>query len=260
MIIGGFDLETGTDFKAGTPVEDNWITELGAVQWDTELGLPVSMMNKLILPGDNVIADNASEYTGITQDMIERWGHEEDVAMREFYDMWQTSDAMMAHNALGFDKPIIEKLIATKYSDWDWKPQVWIDSRIDIPYPWNCKHTNLTYLSAFHQVWNPFGHRAITDTLVMLGIADKYDWDEILESAKSPQVRVRAVTDAPNWNNAESMKVFNATKDKIKAAGFRWDSVNKVWELETKKIWVERNAPEWEFNWKIIQGENNDQY
>lgn len=259
MIILGVDLETGNSFS-DEDVSQNWITELGAVLWDTELGMPVAMMNKLIFPSGREIAKEASEYTGITQDMLDTWGSSVEEVFMEFNKMWKFADFVMAHNGNGFDKPIIENHISKGFTEMEWPERIWIDSKVDIEYPWNCVQKNLTYLSAFHQCWNSWPHRAIGDVLTMLAVASKYDWNRIVEVAQSPQVRVRAVTKAPNWNCEASMKEFNAVKDKIKQAGFRWDPIAKTWELESKKLLVENQSKDWEFNWKIIEGVNNDQF
>ena len=129
---------------------------------------------------------------------------------------------------------------------------------IDVPFPTNCKSRNLTYLSAFHKILNCFAHRAVTDVLTMFEVVKQYDWEEVIANANSPVVRARAITAAPNWNNKESMEVFNAQKDLIKKAGFRWDGEAKTWERETKQVFIEKESPEWEFQWKLIEGERNE--
>ena len=50
MKLLGVDLETGGSFDADI-IKDNFITEIGAVLWDTELGQPVKMLNELVFMG-----------------------------------------------------------------------------------------------------------------------------------------------------------------------------------------------------------------
>ena len=45
MKILGIDIETGAKFD--TPKEENFITEIGAVLWDTDLGCPGKLDRKL---------------------------------------------------------------------------------------------------------------------------------------------------------------------------------------------------------------------
>ena len=107
MILLGLDIETGAAFNA--PKEENFITELGLVLWDTELdddGAPVGLWNFLINQDKEVHADPA-DYTGITTEMIKRWGVPLENAQGFLTYCLKQCDYVVAHNGREFDIPII---------------------------------------------------------------------------------------------------------------------------------------------------------
>ena len=245
MLILGIDLETGGSFDA--PLEDNFITELGAVLWDTETNTPVQMINSLI-DCKRDICQEAEDYTGISTEMARTYGKKMHLVLEDLKPMFDQCNYVLAHNGLRFDKPILDEVFPCNH-------RTWIDSLIDVPYPKNCTSKNLTYLAGFHKILNCFQHRAITDVLTMFEVVSKYDWQTIIAVADTPIVRARAIMAAPNWKSATSMAAFNVEKDLVKKAGFKWDATNKTWEIETRELLIGQRSQEWDFKWKIIQGE-----
>lgn len=234
MILLGLDLETGGAFDA--PIEENFVTEVGAVLYDTKIGQPVRIYSELLHWEDENISHEATEYTGITNDLVQRWGQSPKFVACELRSLIKSCDAIVAHNGLGFDKPILVNWSELKESV-NSKP--WIDTTIDVPYPNNCRSRNLTYLTAFHRLMNPFPHRAVTDVMLMLEILNLYDVDDIFKTAQSPLVKVVA-------------NVSFAEKDLAKAQGFMWDGTNKKWYKNRRKRTLDNTDTDaWGFNYSL---------
>lgn len=239
MLLLGFDLETGGSFDL--PLEENWITEIGAALWDTGTNTPVEMMNTLILPEGKEICEEAEEYTGITTTQCITHGVSEEVALTRFNEMASKADYLVAHNGAAFDIPILVNYY--KRLGWDTPGKVLIDTMTDIPYPNNCKSRNLTYLNGFHLVLNSFPHRAITDVLAMLTILSKYDFDRVQEIVHSPKMNVVAKFSYPKERSLppgmsfkDAMDKFNKVKNEVKNLGFKWQPESKQWVLSTREI------------------------
>lgn len=239
MILLGLDLETGGSFDK--PLEKNFVTEIGMVLWDTEQKAPVKIYNEIILWPGTLVADEAAEYNGVTQQMTQDWGVPPDRARSALCEFLKRADYVVAHNGRAFDLPIVMQT----WSDCGADQKIWIDTMEDVPYPKDCRSRNLTYLTAFHKLLNPFPHRAVTDVLIMLEILAQYDINEVIKRAEAPRWRIEAVC------------LPFARKDEAKTMGFRWDAPNKIWyknyndyELENagftacgkKKNYVDKNG------------------
>lgn len=209
MIICGIDLET-----TGLNPEVDQITEVGAVLWDTEINAPIKFFNKLIKIKGSVPSEIV-ELTGITDELLEKYGEQPDDVWADFAVFADEGDAFMAHNA-PFDRAFLEKEFAGIDGD------LWIDSSVDIDYPGQISTRKLTHLAAEHGFVNPFAHRAISDVLTMLQIAAHYNWDDIVKNAKTPNVTLRAL-------------VTYEQNQKAKGRGYRWDSTKKLWVKQVKE-------------------------
>lgn len=205
MLLLGIDLETGGDFNS--PPENNFITELGFVVWDTELGQPVRLENFLI-DEDKEIHPKAVQYTGITTKMVRTYCTQIGIVWTVLSVWASKADYIVAHNGCKFDKQVIEAF-AKRHKLPPLPDKVWLDTMTDINYPENCMSRNLTYLSAFHKILNYFQHRAVTDVLTMFEVMFMYPLEDIINNAKDPILTVRALTSFQE-------------KDKAKEAGFYW--------------------------------------
>ncbi len=243
MILLGLDLETGAEFEKD--IEDNFITEVGLVLWDTDHG-PVSIYSQILDQGKEVCAQ-AEQYTGISTEVVKKYGNpflrEVAATIMMYIDK---ADYIVAHNGLEFDRNVLRLFLKQELEDNDLKrydEKVMIDSMIDVPYTENCKSRNLTYLAGFHLILNCFPHRAITDVMTMLSVMLKYPMEQILESAHSPMVEYVWKQDYPNKRKFKDIKdyiiamtEFDRRKDLAKANNFRWDADNKLWILKCRKI------------------------
>ena len=238
-LLLGYDLETGASFDVDPG--ENWITEIGAVLWDTDTQTPVQMFNTLIQTEGREVSPEAQQYTGITTEQCNKWGVMLDAALNRFNQMLEKADYVVAHNGRNFDNVVMKnqyKMTGVMSELFDTAPL--IDSMTDIPYPANCVARNLTYLAGFHLILNSFPHRAVTDVLTMLSIVSKYDWETVESIANSPVVKYIAKFDYPTerkWGREfpQKMQEFNKIKNGVKDLGFKWHPDSKQWVLETRE-------------------------
>lgn len=259
MKLLGLDLETGNKFKnddgSQTSLDDTCITEVGLVMYDTDIGyVPVDIYGALVNEGKGVHED-AVKYTGITPEMVEKYGKDPKEVCEKIMEMLKECDYVVAQNGNEFDKPRLLKFLL-RYLGKDafegFEPIHWIDTLTDIEYPSNIRSKSLGALAAAHLILNCFPHRAITDVLTMMAILFKYDLKRTLEVSKSPQVilKARAPIDidpskkknAFNKGTAEYAEM-ERWKSLVKDRGFRWDgdaevTGEKCWYKKTKEIFL----------------------
>ena len=251
MKLLGIDTETGGAFER--PQSENFVTELGAVLWDTELKAAAKILAELI-DFEKPVAEEAAEYNGISQELVTRYGikgNEIRPLFQKLQQMMYDADFIVAQNGINFDKPLLKQTfeeLGIAFPDTEW-----LDSQHDVDYPRNCKSKSLTYLQGFHGFCYP-GHRAIFDIMAMLRIFTQYDFDQILLWARSPIVTVRAVTKNINWKNAAEVAEFEKVKDKIKKAGFKWnqEGYEKLWTKQLKEVIFEKEKEKYDFPFKVV--------
>lgn len=213
MLVLGLDFET-----TGLDRKEDRITEVGAVLWDTELNAPVRLYNEL-LACDKELTPEITRLTGITNQMLKRFGQHPDFVLGHLTAMISQADFVIAHNA-PFDRAFYEAALERAGYAAD-QSVIWADSAVDVNYPEHIETRKLVFLAAEHGFLNPFAHRAVTDVLTMLQVCSRYDWKEIFESAKLPNVTIWA-------------KTTFQEKDIAKAAGYRWNGETKQWLKNVK--------------------------
>lgn len=236
MIVLGIDLET-----TSLEIETCAITEVGLVLYDTEVREPLQQFGGLVrLPFPTEIDPTAKEATGITENMVERFGMDWSSWERliSFLIVEMQVRALVAHNHK-FDKPILIRHCEEVELAEALERALWIDTMTDIPYPSKVQTRKLEYLCFEHGFFNPFPHRALTDVLSMFKVMSMYDFSEILKLAESPTVWVRAL-------------VSYDDRGKAKSQGYRWDSENKFWVKQTKGILLEKVEEEANFITRIL--------
>lgn len=214
ILICGVDVET-----TGLDTEKDEIIELAAVIWDVERKVPVMMQSELIKI-DKPVSPEISAITGIISDDLQDYGRSWGQVADTFLSMATACNYIMAHNGLGFDKPILASNLARLGRELPLR--VWIDTMIDVPFTSEMKARKLGHVAAEHGFLNPFPHRALFDVLTMLRVASFYDINALTTSAKSPLVTVQALCRKP-WEDG------GASTDEAKKNGYRWDGVNKRW-------------------------------
>lgn len=207
MNILGIDFETtGLD-----PKEDR-IIEVGAVLWQWETRSPLKILSEFILPPDP-ISDEITAITGITNEMLMKWGEEERPVIETFNQMLNEADYAMAHNA-EFDKGFYKQ--SCKRNETLSVDTLWIDTKIDIVFGPRITTRNLNYLAAEMGFVNPFKHRAVFDVLTMLTVASRFDLDAMVARAQEPIMYVRAL-------------VSYDDRDKAKTRGYYWCAPQRIW-------------------------------
>lgn len=220
MLLLGLDLETGGEFSA--PAEQNFITELAMVLWDTEFNQPVDIYSVLIDQERPVSADS-QQYTGISDALLQRHGVKADIRLiNPIKALIAKADFIVAHNGRDFDRPLLEAFFRQQSHSLPKKE--WIDTLTDVDYPKNCASRNLTYLAGFHGILNSFPHRAVTDVLTMLTILARYDIEQVIGNSRSPRLVVKA-------------EVSYDDREKAKAKRFSWESAGKE-GVRYPKSWV----------------------
>lgn len=227
MIVAGFDCET-----TGLSKQTDFITEVGLVLWDTEENAPVDFYSSLIKEDHVVVDPYITELTGITNEMLQKFGRPAQYVFENLHAGIKKADCIVAHNGKKFDFPFLD----VEFDRYD-IPRIEIpkiDTSVDVPYPQSIETRKQVYLAAEHGFVNPFPHRALTDVLTMLTIMSKYDFVQIFEMAKSPEIEIRAM-------------VSFQDKDLAKATGYRYNGDGKIWTKvvkESQLVHEERRAKE----------------
>ncbi len=254
-IICGIDLE-GINQNlelSGVNLSKDRVIEIGAALWDFDLQAPVRVLSELIDEPDHLpITELVSDLTGITDDMLEKWGAKKDQIksiLLSLADMMEKADYMMAHNGDQYDKPMIGAMF-NRFGI-PMPDLLWIDSIRDIEFPRKIKVRALSQLEHAHGFVNPFPHRALSDVFSMLKIAAHYNLDRMVELAKSPLVTIEAKLPTPNWKDPIQMKQFNAEKHKVSRAKFKWNPSNKTWTKIVHQIRLDEGKISFDFEWAL---------
>ena len=224
----GIDLET-------TGRDDNLeVIEVGAVGYSTHHNQPLSMYSELSAGTTTPIDPEVRELTSIRDDMLGDGylfptANGINIMANLIAHIKEANpDFLVAHNAFGFEKPILEA--AANYANESFNYN-WIDTMIDIPYPAHKTSAgkSLIGLCATHDIINPYQHRALPDALVMMKLLGKYenDFPLIEKVAETPMVWVRAGVD-------------RSTKDLAKNEDFLWDFVNICWVKQIRLYWLDK--------------------
>lgn len=209
MKILGLDYET-----TGLDPEKDRITEVGLVLWDSDSKQPVRVTGFLVkVPGG--VSSEITRITGITSAMLETYGVDPKAALTATLGMLAQADFVAAHNGTDFDKLFLEaecrRHTATP------KALPWVDTRTDLPvaaYQLG-KSASLKYMACDHGFTYP-AHRAVNDVLAMFEILSRYDINEVLKRAQTPNVKVRAVVSFDD-------------KHLAKERGYYWKPEQKLW-------------------------------
>jgi DNA polymerase-3 subunit epsilon len=236
MLVLGLDFEMlGLDPKVHS------ISEVGALLWDTEAHRAVQSMGYLVqVPAAAVCEDAAMETTGLSLDLLAKYGKDSLRGLKQLLNMYDDADVICAHNGTSCDRIFLRAWMESCGITQEDFPEdkVWIDTMVDIEFPrkWN---KQLTCLAAYHGFLNPFPHQALSDVMTMMTILDKYDIDTVVESAKTPVVGVmlsKIPYDAREW--AKERRYFAYYHPTTKKFAF-WMKVLKQNKVEEAKAEAE---------------------
>ncbi len=187
-----------------------------AVNVDTATGLPtgeVEVYDGLEDPG-MPISKEIQGITGINDEMVR--GHKLDE--QRVTAMLLNADLVLAHNA-GFDRPFAEARLAQfaqlpwacSFADLDWKKE-------------GRSSAKLTQL-AMELGWFYDAHRAEMDCHALLAVLTSP-----LSSGQTGLAQLLVACRQSSYHLQATAAPFDA-KDLLKARGYRWDALSKVWQI-----------------------------
>lgn len=221
MIVAGFDVET-----TGLDVTKDHVIQVAIVLWCTETHHALFKWEALLDWPDLEIPEDARKVHGIDSMRLEEYGRDPKQVLAFASATLSNPNvaAIVAHNGNLYDRPIYVnncRRVSETPAD-----RLWIDTSCDVPYPEAITTRKLSHLAAEHHFLNPFPHDALSDVMTMLKIADKYDWQTILNYANSPSRILRAM-------------VSFDTKELAKKLSYRWNGDSKIWTKRVKEFQVE---------------------
>ena len=239
MRILGLDLET-----SGLDPIKNYITEIGAVLWDTATQKPIYIFNEYLKTRGTFepVSKEITQLTGITNDHLLEFGVEPTYALNLLRELSKKAEYVVAHNGTLFDKPFLDTAMDKMNLAKVTKP--WIDTKIDVPYPDSITTRKLTFLATEHGFVNPFAHRAILDVLTMLKVLSHYDIDEVAATSKVPTINIRAM-------------VSFEDKDKAKERNYYWDGDKRIWFKAIKENLLTKEMEDADFKVVVITDASN---
>jgi len=228
VLILGLDFET----TGGDPAIHR-ITEVGMVQWDTDLRQPIKVMGYLVNPGAAVWETEIVERFPKMPELASKYGIDDLKAAKQFFLWYQAADTVCAHNGIKFDKGFMQAW-ADRHNFESDPEKLWIDTLTDLPLPrWYTR--KLAYMPVDHGMLpNPFPHRAAFDAVSMMQMLDQYPLDKVLELAHSPMVVVKALVSFHN-NELAKKRGYHAEYK---------DGKFVMWFKEMKELFVEREREE----------------
>ena len=129
MIVLGVDVET-----SGLDPAVDVVTELGAVLWCTDSGIPLRLGSMLVQAGEGEkpLGEEVVKLTGISDGMRQFHGHPLPVVVRQLVMLMGLAEAVVAHNA-PFDRAFIETMAGKCSTVLPRLP--WVDTLQDIDWP-----------------------------------------------------------------------------------------------------------------------------
>lgn len=207
------DLET-----SGLDPKENVVTEAAWALWEPQSDRIVSIESTRVAQPElkrEQYSDEIERITGIPFEELGFGRDFQEVQASLMVDLARSS-FILGHN-LEFDLSFLTTLRGYK------REILKIDTVSALPLSSALKSRSLESICNWHNIRRPFGsHRAVFDVMSLLQVVRLYNWDLVVERARSPLVEVFAVL---SFNEMNAM----AEKDRPKAHGFYWDATRKVW-------------------------------
>lgn len=221
-LILAIDCET-----SGLNTATDRIVELGYCLFDVD-------RKALVLSGGAYvtgvpISPEIERITEIRPDWLAQFGRPLGDLLRQLNKLATSAVALAAHN-VEFDRTVLRE--ESKRCDpllGGFGPlfeHTWIDTMVDLPFKTEPESKKLRYLALDLGLPPTIAHRAQFDAITCAQLLGRFDFDEVLARALSPCTILRA-------------DVSFDDKDKAKALGFRWQTIDGVEKVFTK-AWVKR--------------------
>lgn len=236
-LVCGIDFET-----SGLNPETDRVIEAGACLWDWEAQVPLRIVSDLIDPGMDLgvdgpfrLTEEIEKITGITTDMLAKYGEYESDVLHRITAMAQFADYFVAHFGNQFDRLFFEKMVERHGDSTGVLQKKWLDTSCDVRWPKEITTRKLRYLASEVNFVNPFSHRAVFDVLTMLKAASCYRLEDIIARSQEPTVIIQAQV---SYQENQKAKDFN----------FRWNPQQKIWWKEQKASDFAEEKDQYQFN------------
>jgi DNA polymerase-3 subunit epsilon len=217
MLLLGIDLETNSLDTATAE-----IIEIGYAMFDTEHEAIVRYGGGLVTPRNSDWEFAPGGPGNITVDEIIFNGLPfEEYCRRDLELFLNFADALVGHNILAFDLPILQRFYPK--AGREIRPITVIDTMIDLPLRHHNTSKSLVNLCAENGFVNPFPHRAIFDIAATFKLMSMYNFAEVWSSATTPLIWLCAAVSFDD-------------KDKARNRKYRWDSVNRLWVKQIREF------------------------
>lgn len=232
MLIAGIDIES-----SGLDLFKCHIVELAVVIVKANTTRPLYAGSYLLYDGPAMghepMPPEVTAVNGITNEHLLNYGAPLQKGLQAALDTLKQFgvEYLVAHNAQGFDRPILER------HHEGFKAFRWVDSQADIDWPDQSRR--LIHLAAERGFLNPFPHVAISDALTMLRLLAEHDFETVAARAEVPWVKVRAMVDYDN-------------REKAKARRYQFDPIAKHWYRMLKQDKIEQEKAEAPFEVRVL--------
>jgi DNA polymerase III alpha subunit (gram-positive type) len=222
MILAAVDIES-----TGLDKQNDRIIEMGLVLYSTGQNKILESTGFLVNSDGVKISDEITGLTGVTQGAVDRFGYPQQDAIETFNAYVEQADAVIGHNILWFDLPMIRNtakrlginLVPTKLE---------IDSMTDLP---GTKGEQLVTMCAKAGFLNPNAHSAEDDAKAVVKLVSNYNIEEVAARAASPTLVILSQQGRSQAENKAARK-----------AGFRWNPDFRVWWNAVKEMDVQALA------------------
>ncbi len=241
-VVACIDLET-----TSLDVQHCSITEIALALYDTKTKTILDVVDMFCLPfpKGELITEEASKLTGITNDIINERGQPPTHVITILSNMLTKYSTpcvnyFVGHNSKNFDELIFKRYLLnyTLQSTLEKSTHLftnieiisslpWIDTMLDIPYPAHITTRKLTYLCLEHGYTIANAHRALFDTMGVAHLLSCYDFDVVKQFNQSKDVVVVADVQKPWLDEGRSTT-------EAKKHGFRFDGTSKQWTITVK--------------------------
>ena len=221
MIVCSVDIES-----TGLHKENDRIIEFGLVLYSTGQNKILESTGFLV-ESDVKVSDEITGLTGITQSALDKFGYPQKSGIETFNEYVLQADAVIGHNILWFDLPMIRN--TAKREGIDLAPmKLVIDTMTDLP---NTKGEQLVTMCAKAGFLNPNAHSAEDDAKAVIKLVSNYDIEKVAERAASPTLVILSQQGRDQAANKAARK-----------AGFRWNPNARVWWSAVKEMDVQALA------------------
>ena len=191
-----------------------------------------------------LITQEITEITGLSQADVDA-GKSPRVVMEDFLAAASQADFIVAHNARGFDRPMVEAEL--KWNGLLFPQLKWIDTLTDLGIPPKYKCKKLSHLCLDHgmKVDPDRLHRTEGDIYYMIGLCNRYDMEKAAALSQEPLYVIRAIVSFDN-------------NKKAKDRGYRWQTIgnrtyNKSWVKQVRKSELQSEIDLADFQVKILE-------